>query len=73
MGAEDTNINELRKLRDELTQQRDNLQLEVTELKTKYQANEETVEQLSKDKTDQEKEIADLNQEAQSRNNEMNR
>ena len=73
LGAEDTNINELRKLRDELTQQRDNLQLEVTELKTKYQANEETVEQLSKDKTDQEKEIADLNQEAQSRNNEMNR
>ena len=30
LGAEDTNINELRKLRDELTQQRDNLQLEVT-------------------------------------------
>ena len=89
LGAEDTNINELRKLRDELTQQRDNLQLEVAELKTKFEANEAKVEALTKEKADQvtiiiasydylqsfgqEREIGELNQEAQSRNNEMNR
>ena len=73
LGAEDTNINELRKIRDELTQQRDNLQLEVSELKTKYEANESQVTSLTKDKTELEKEISDLKQEAQSRNNEMNR
>ena len=53
LGAEDTNINELRKLRDELTQQRDNLQLEVAELKTKFEANEAKVETLTKEKADQ--------------------
>ena len=53
LGAEDTNINELRKLRDELTQQRDNLQLEVGELKTKFEANEAKVEALTKEKADQ--------------------
>ena len=53
LGAEDTNINELRKLRDELTQQRDNLQLEVSELKTKFEANEAKVEALTKEKADQ--------------------
>ena len=73
LGAEDTNINELRKIRDELTQQRDNLQLEVSDLKTKYEANETQVNNLSKDKSELEKEISDLKQEAQSRNNEMNR
>ena len=73
LGAEDTNINELRKIRDELTQQRDNLQLEVSDLKTKYEANEAQVNNLSKDKSELEKEISDLKQEAQSRNNEMNR
>ena len=73
LGAEDTNINELRKLRDELTQQRDNLQLEVAELKSKYEANEAQVETLTTEKSNQEKEINELQQEAQSRNNEMNR
>ena len=53
LGAEDTNINELRKLRDELTQQRDNLQLEVGELKGKFEANEAKVEALTKEKADQ--------------------
>ena len=53
LGAEDTNINELRKLRDELTQQRDNLQLEVAELKSKFEANEAKVEALTKEKADQ--------------------
>ena len=33
LGAEDTNLNELRKLRDELTNQRDNLKGEVAALK----------------------------------------
>ena len=33
LGAEDTNLNELRKLRDELTNQRDNLKGEVSALK----------------------------------------
>lgn len=33
LGAEDTNLNELRKLRDELTSQRDNLKSEVANLK----------------------------------------
>ncbi len=33
LGAEDTNLNELRKLRDELTTQRDNLRVEVAELR----------------------------------------
>ena len=33
LGAEDTNLNELRKLRDELTNQRDNLKAEVAALK----------------------------------------
>ena len=56
-----------------MTQQRDNLQLEVSELKTKYEANETQVTELSKDKSELEKEISDLKQEAQSRNNEMNR
>ena len=46
LGAEDTNINELRKIRDELTQQRDNLTLEVSELKAKYEANEAQVQDL---------------------------
>ena len=32
LGAEDTNLNELRKLRDELTNQRDNLKAEVSAL-----------------------------------------
>jgi hypothetical protein len=57
----------------------------VAELKTKYEANEARVETLSKEKADQvllltiamltlqERDIAELNQEAQSRNNEMNR
>ena len=73
LGAEDTNINELRKIRDELTQQRDNLQLEVSELKTKYEANESEVTDLTRDKAELEKEIVELKQEAGSRNNEMNR
>ena len=38
LGAEDTNLNELRKLRDELTSQRDNLKSEVTSLKTQQEA-----------------------------------
>ena len=35
LGAEDTNLNELRKLRDELTNQRDNLKGEVAALKVR--------------------------------------
>ena len=36
LGAEDTNLNELRKLRDELTNQRDNLKGEVAALKVRF-------------------------------------
>ena len=39
LGAEDTNLNELRKLRDELTNQRDNLKGEVAALKVRISSN----------------------------------
>ena len=43
LGAEDTNLNELRKLRDELTSQRDNLKIEVKELTALIDTKEEEI------------------------------
>ncbi|XP_023325674.1 cilia- and flagella-associated protein 58, partial [Eurytemora carolleeae] len=73
LGAEDNNINELRKLRDELTQQRDGLQLDLADIKVKFEMNEKEVKELKSEKLKLEKDVADLQSEAQTRNNEMNR
>ena len=43
LGAEDSNLNELRKLRDELTSQRDNLRVEVRELAAAAGEKEEAI------------------------------
>ena len=43
LGAEDTNLNELRKLRDELTSQRDNLKAEVASLKTLQESTKQEI------------------------------
>ena len=43
LGAEDTNLNELRKLRDELTSQRDNLKAEVASLKTQQESTKQEI------------------------------
>ena len=48
LGAEDTNLNELRKLRDELTSQRDNLKSEVATLKTKQEESSQVLAGMEK-------------------------
>ena len=51
LGAEDTNLNELRKLRDELTNQRDNLKSEVNELKSQKEVTTQTIAELREENT----------------------
>ncbi|XP_059079555.1 cilia- and flagella-associated protein 58-like [Tigriopus californicus] len=73
LGAEDTNLNELRKLRDELTNQRDLLKSQVAELRASESKHLEEIESLRTDKSALESKISGLSNELQSRTNEMNR
>jgi len=73
LGAEDTNLNELRKLRDELTNQRDNLKSEVNELKNQKELTTQTIADLKDENAKQEVKISTVTQDLQSRTNEMNR
>ena len=73
LGAEDTNLNELRKLRDELTSQRDNLKGEVANLKGDKDAMQQQITELKDENAKLEVKITNSNLEVQSRTNEMNR
>jgi outer membrane murein-binding lipoprotein Lpp len=73
LGAEDTNLNELRKLRDELTSQRDNLKSEVANLKGDKETMQQEITELKDENGKLETKITNSNLEVQSRTNEMNR
>ena len=73
LGAEDTNLNELRKLRDELTSQRDNLKSEVSNLKGDKETMQQEITELKDENGKLETKITNSNLEVQSRTNEMNR
>lgn len=73
VGAEDTNINELRKLRDELTTQRDNLKSEVGDLRGKIAKVNDELKEMKEEKAKVESNLANTKQELQGRTNEMNR
>ena len=73
LGAEDTNLNELRKLRDELTSQRDNLKGEVANLKGDKDTMQQEIVELKDENGKLETKITNSNLEVQSRTNEMNR
>ena len=73
LGAEDTNLNELRKLRDELTTQRDNLKADVKELTGQLGQKDEEIAGLKADKAKLEGRIVGVSNDLQSRTNEMNR
>ena len=73
LGAEDTNLNELRKLRDELTNQRDSLKGEVSQLKAEQDVTARRISELQNDKDGLETKITALQQDVQSKTNEMNR
>ena len=73
LGAEDTNLNELRKLRDELTSQRDNLKGEVANLKGDKETMQQEITELKDENGKLETKITNANLEVQSRTNEMNR
>ena len=60
LGAEDTNINELRKLRDELTSQRDALRAEVAELREAAKEKEAEAEGLRQEKAKLEAKVRGL-------------
>ncbi|CAB4065924.1 unnamed protein product [Lepeophtheirus salmonis] len=73
LGAEDTNVNELRKLRDELIAQKDSLSNEVSKLKERVKQLTEENETLGIDKESLETSIHQLKDDLSSRTNEMNR
>ena len=73
LGAEDTNINELRKLRDELVNQRDGLKTEVEELEKKDQEQASMIKNLNLEISKLESKVAAITNDLQSRTNEMNR
>ena len=73
LGAEDTNLNELRKLRDELTSQRDNLKIEVKELTALIDTKEEETSSARAENSRLEGRLTALTNELQARTNEMNR
>ena len=59
--------NELRKLRDELTNQRDNLKSEVNELKNQKELTSQTINELKEENAKLEMKNATITQDMQSR------
>ena len=73
LGAEDTNLNELRKLRDELTSQRDNLKIEAKELTALIDTKDEAISAVRAENSRLDGRLTALTNELQARTNEMNR